>query len=283
MLWAVTFLGDKSNLNVRFIPFSDQRFRAVRKIFLGNENGVWLMTSVRLRNTLVLGLVFPWQMAMADWHGSLAFLSDYQYRGYSKSRSNPVVQGNLDYEHADGWYAGATLSNVSFDDKPNASRASLEARVYAGWGKELFQDLRGDLSVAGYLYDGKVFDKTVDYAELQAAVTYQNWLTARVALAPDAYQSGADVFAYELSSRHDIWDTLQWTTGVGFHQARQLLHVEYFYWNTGLTWHPLHSVALDVRYSDAQTAAPFAGRFPPDEFYPRPLENKWQLSVTVGF
>lgn len=222
--------------------------------------------------------------AAAEWHGSLSFLSDYQYRGYSKSRSNPVVQGNLEYEHRVGWFAGATLSQVSFDDKPNPSRATFEARPYLGWTFNPAQDWRSDLFVMGYLFDGDLFGQAADYAEIYGSVTYRNWLTGRVSLAPNAYQQGADIFNYELSARHELLDNVLLSGGLGYHHAGQLLHTEYFYWNAGATWYPTRHIAVDIRYTDAQPAAPQGeGPFAPNEFYPRPIENKWLLSITLGF
>ena len=230
---------------------------------------------------LLFGLALP---TAAEWHGNLSFLSDYQHRGYSKSRSNPVVQGNLEFEHRTGWYAGATLSQVSFDDKPNLSRASFEARPYLGWGFRLADDWRSDLYVTGYLYDGDLFGKTGHYAEIYGSLTYRNWLTGRVSLAPDAYQQGADIFNYELSARHEVKDNIQLSAGLGYHDAKDLLHTSYFYWNAGATWYPHRHLAVDIRYTDAQPAAPQGeAPFGPDEFYPRPIENKWLLSITLGF
>ncbi|NJD06384.1 MAG: hypothetical protein FIA97_07780 [Methylococcaceae bacterium] len=231
------------------------------------------------------GLLFVAALpAAAEWHGSLSFLSDYQYRGYTKSRSNPVAQGNLEYEHRTGWYAGATLSQVSFDDKPNRSRASFEARPYVGWGFMLADDWRSDLWVTGYLYDGDLFAKTGHYAEIYGSLTYRNWLTGRIALAPDAYQQAADIFNYELSARHDLNDNLQLSAGLGYHDAKKLLHTSYFYWNAGATWYPYRHLAVDIRYTDAQPAAPQGeAPFGPNEFYPRPIENNWLLSITLGF
>jgi len=235
------------------------------------------------RLLVVVGLLLTGPAA-AEWHGSLSFLSDYQYRGYSKSRSNPVVQGNLEYQHRLGWYAGTTLSQVSFDDKPIRDRAGFEARPYFGWTFQPLANWRADLFAMGYLYDGNLFSRPADYAEIYASATYRGWLTGRVSLAPDAYQLGHAIFNYELSGRHQLLDNVQLSAGLGYHHAGQLLHTEYFYWNAGATWYLTHYLALDMRYSDAQPAAPDEDQpFGPDEFYPRPIENKWLLSVTLGF
>jgi len=218
----------------------------------------------------------------AGWHGNVSFVSDYQYRGYTKSRSAPVVQGRLDFDHESGWYAGAAVSQVGFDDKPSPDRAHFEARPYLGWALGLSPDWQADLTASGYLYDGRVFDQSAHYAEISGAVTFRNWLTGRIALAPDAYQRNCDVLTYETQARYDLLDNLQLSAGLGFHQAAKLLDHDYFYWNSGLTWYPTNHLSFDFRYMDAQIqAAHEVHEF--TEFYPRPIENKWVLSVSLGF
>jgi uncharacterized protein (TIGR02001 family) len=234
---------------------------------------------------LAASLWFPLG-ATADWHGSLTFLSDYQHRGYTKSRSNPVIQGKLDYEHQAGWYVGAILSQVSFDDKPSKDRAFMEARPYAGWSRALNDSLRADLSATGYIFNGKVFGQNANYVEIGTSLTYENWLTGRVSVAPNAYNTGVDVLNYEAQVRHDLWDNVLVSGGLGFYQAQKLLERDYFYWNAGVTWYPTHYLSFDIRYVDAALNAYSQSdreHFHVTEFYPRPLQNKWILSVSLGF
>ncbi len=221
--------------------------------------------------------------ANADWHGELSFLNEYIYRGYSKSRGNPVVQGRLDYQGEAGWYAGARLSQVSFDDKVNADRAELEAIPYAGWAFPLSADWKADLSVSGYIYNGKVFSQHANYAEIYGSLNYKDFLTARVAIAPDAYQLNETVTDYELSYRYDILDNLQFSSGLGYYQAGPILEQDFFYWNLGVSWFVTTYLSLDVRYVDAQLEEYHDLSPLQDEFYPRPQENKYLVSLTLGF
>jgi hypothetical protein len=108
--------------------------------------------------------------ASAEWSGSASFATDYVYRGYSKSRGNPVVQGSLEYGHDSGAYADLGISQVSFDDKDYGDRAQVEFRPYLGWSLLLGERWGLDIAATGYLYDGQLFGRDSGYAEVYAAL-----------------------------------------------------------------------------------------------------------------
>ncbi|MFZ2312924.1 MAG: TorF family putative porin [Methylobacter sp.] len=229
-----------------------------------------------------LSLVLWLPVSQADWHGDIKLLSDYVYRGYSKSRGNPVVQGNIDYQDDSGWYAGLAASQVRFDDQKYADRAEIEIKPYLGWSLPLSTDWKGELSVTGYIYDNKIFNHTADYAEFYASLHYKDWLSATASIAPNAYQRHANVADYELTYRRDVLDTVQFSAGLGYNQAGALLGHDYFYWNAGVSWFATSYLSLDVRYVDV--ALPHQDlEDHHDDFYPRQQENKYLFSATLGF
>lgn len=238
-----------------------------------------------LRFAGLLCLLLSTSSAAADWHGELSLLSDYVYRGYSKSRSNPVVQGRLDYEDAVGWFTGVRISQVSFDDRPNSDHADLEVKPYLGWILPLSDNWKTELSAAGYIFNDKVYAHHADYAEFYAALHYQDWLSARASVAPNAYQRHVTALNYELNYRRDILDTIQFSAGLGYYQAKALLELEddYFYWNAGVSWFLTSYLSLDVRYVDVHLDRRHYPVLGYEEFYPRLLENKYLLSLTLGF
>ena len=136
----------------------------------------------------LLYLLLGFASVKAEWHGELSFRSDYVYRGYSKSQGDPVVQGLIDYQSKSGFFGGLGLSQVNFNDNANANRAQLEIKPYLGGIIPLSVDWRAELSVSGYLYNGNVFGQNGDYAEFGASLHYQDWLSAKIAVAPNAYQ-----------------------------------------------------------------------------------------------
>ena len=218
----------------------------------------------------------------AEWQGELKFLSEYVYRGYSKSRGNPVFQGHIDYQDPTGWFAGLGVSQVSFDDSP-ANRSNLEVKPYLGWSLSIVDDWRGELSASGYVYDDKIFAQRAGYAEIHAALHYQDFLSARVSVAPDAYQREQTTLNYELGYRRDILDTLQFSGGLGYYQAGALIGEDFFYWNMGVSWYLTPHLAIDIRYVDVHLEQHHDSGAHHNEFYPRPLENNYLLSFTAGF
>ena len=241
----------------------------------------WRNDLRRLSGTVAIwALVSP---AGAEWHGKASFLTDYVYRGYSLSRGNPVFQGELDYEHESGLYGGLAISQVGFDDKEYGNRAQVQFKPYLGWTLPLAEHWRADFAATGYIFDGPVFGRDSNFSEIYASLNYRQWLTARIAFAPDAYQRGANTLDYEIQGRYDLFDNVQLSAGLGFYQAGQLLDYEYFYWNAGVTWFVHRYVAADLRYVDMDIDShPHPGE-PANHFNPRPLQNKVLFSISVGF
>ena len=234
-----------------------------------------------LRFTGLLCLLLDFSPANADLHEELNFLSDYVYRGYSKSQGNPVVQGHLDYLDDSGWFGGIGLSQVNFDNQ--SEHAEVEIKPYFGWTLPLSDDWRTELSVSGYIYNGKIFAQDADYAEFGAALHYQDWLSGKISVAPNAYQRHAVVPNYELNYRRDILDTLQFSAGLGYYQSGALLGQDNFYWNLGVSWFVTSYLTLDIRYVDVHLNEHYDSGLQNNEFNPRPLENKYLLSITLGF
>lgn len=230
----------------------------------------------------LFSLFFVARLARADWHGSVNFLSDYIYRGYSKNRGNPLVQGHIDYQDDSGWFGGLSVSQVRFDDY-KADRASIEIKPHLGWTWPVTVDWRAELSVSGYIYDNKIFDHYANYAEVYASIHYQDWWSARVSIAPNAYQRQADVIDYEINYRRDILDTVQFSAGLGYNQAGGLVGQDYFYWNVGVSWFLTSYLSADCRYVDVALTPHQGIEDHHDEFYPRPQDNKYLFSITLGF
>lgn len=99
--------------------------------------------------------------------GEALLLSDYRFRGVSRSDEDPAVQGSLTVSSLDGWYAGGR--GTSLDDAGDLGALQLE--LYAGYGTQL--DLATSLD-AGILYyafpDGT---GETDYFEPYASVSHQ--------------------------------------------------------------------------------------------------------------
>ena len=84
---------------------------------------------------------------VAEISGNVALTTDYRFRGYSQTTSDPAVQGGFDYSHDSGFYAGVWGSNVEF-------AGSLELDYYGGYAGQITEALGFDVGAIYYDYPG---------------------------------------------------------------------------------------------------------------------------------
>ncbi len=87
------------------------------------------------------------QAALAEISANVTLTTDYRFRGYSQTTSDPAVQGGFDYSHESGFYAGIWGSNVEF-------AGSLELDYYAGYAGDITDGLGFDVGIIYYDYPG---------------------------------------------------------------------------------------------------------------------------------
>src|SRR4249919_2632937 len=84
--------------------------------------------------------------ADSDFSGYVTAVSEYRFRGISNSDRHPTLQGAVNWQNEDGFYAGAWASGVDFND---VGSTAIELDLYAG--KHI--DLGGtDLNLEAYYY-----------------------------------------------------------------------------------------------------------------------------------
>lgn len=96
--------------------------------------------------------------------GTLAFVSNYVFRGMSQTRNLPAVQGGLTYNTPINFYANLWGSNVSYIGTP----ASVELDTIVGYRNTYGDDFAYDLNLARYNYPGY---KTYNYNEFNSVAT----------------------------------------------------------------------------------------------------------------
>ncbi len=101
--------------------------------------------------------------------GTVSVLSQYRFRGLSRSDGQPAVQGDMTVSHSSGWYGGVTLSSAQ--PGPAVDYGHGEMDLYAGFDHALGHGgLMLDLGARGYLYAGRA---GADLFELSAALHQQ--------------------------------------------------------------------------------------------------------------
>lgn len=108
--------------------------------------------------------------------GEAQILSDYRFRGISRSDEDPAVQANLTVSHASGLYAGTRatsldgLDSFRLRDPQVRDLGELELDLYAGYGADLGGGLSLDAGVMYFVFTGD--DGQADYAEPYASLSY---------------------------------------------------------------------------------------------------------------
>lgn len=180
---------------------------------------------------------------------NIAGVSDYRFRGISQTRTDPAIQGGVDFSK-DLFYAGVWASNVRF---PGDKKTNTEVDLYAGikptWGKANF-----DFGVIYYGYPSQPNGvPAVDYTEVKAAVSYpvgKGTIGANVFYS-DKFGGGlGKAWYYEANAAYPL-EALPKLTLSGA-VGRQTLDKgkDYTTWNLGGTYAITDSVGFDLRYVD---------------------------------
>jgi uncharacterized protein (TIGR02001 family) len=105
---------------------------------------------------LIAPLAFYFQSTHATettspYSANITAASQYVSRGFQQTWGKPALQGGLDYNHANGFYAGTWASTVS---DHFIRDASVEWDVYTGYSRS-FGDLTVGTKVAYYIQGQK--------------------------------------------------------------------------------------------------------------------------------
>ena len=102
-----------------------------------------------LRSAALLLALAAHACAQAQVSGSVALVSDYQYRGVSLSEGKSVPQLTLVYDDPAGWYVAGFASRMRLHYVPSAD---LQYVGYAGYSRRLASGLSWEGGVAAYAY-----------------------------------------------------------------------------------------------------------------------------------
>ena len=105
-------------------------------------------------------------------YGEAKAVSDYRYRGISRSDEDPALQASVTVQGDSGLYAGAWGSTLGgIDDVTTGDIGDVELDVYAGYGTNLGLGTSVDAGVLYYYFpDG---EGETDYFEPYASVSQQ--------------------------------------------------------------------------------------------------------------
>lgn len=119
----------------------------------------------------------PWyeqKILPAPMSATIAFWSNYRFRGISQTSNAPGYNGSLDFEYELApWlttYAGVWASNINFN---GGFKPRVEIDVYGGFkGKLLDNKLGWNVQFIGYLYPGSTGSQALNYFEVMPSLSY---------------------------------------------------------------------------------------------------------------
>lgn len=218
------------------------------------------MKAVYPLSLIVLGLAAPATAQIPDggltFYGEAKAVSDYRFRGISRSEEDPAVQGSLTVQTDSGFYVGAFGSTLDgIGDVMVGDFGAAELDVYAGYGVNLGLGTSVDAGVLYYYFpDG---EGATDYVEPYASVSHQLGplqATAGAKYAPSQKALGDEDMLYlygELEAGIPL-TPLTFTAGGGHQDAGAF--GDYWNWSLGASA-ALGPLEAGVRYVDTDLPA----------------------------
>lgn len=190
--------------------------------------------------------------------GSLTMATDYMFRGISNSNEEFQVQGDFNWGHPSGFYAGVWASNTNFGGAGN----SMELDPYIGFANSIGDSgFSYDVGYWAYTYPGATGD--FDYGELYAIGTYTAgsfYVSPSIWYADNYF--GKDFLDEVSGIAYDVTVGTQLPGGIDL-SARvgeqtfgsNASGLDYFYYDVGVT-KPVGDFSLGLRWHDTDDVQP---------------------------
>ena len=205
----------------------------------------------------------PWyeQKLIHDpFSATIAFWSNYRFRGISQTSNAPGYNGSFDFEMEVfkdiSVYAGVWASNINF-----APRANVEVDVYGGVKGKLFEKLSWNVQAIGYLYPGSPKSPNLYYFEVMPALSWDFGFMevgGGVALSPNlAFNSGFGAWVFgdvTVPIPVSILEPYKFAAfgHIGYQMIQRNANFgtpDYLEWELGIKWE-LFGVKMGVKYGD---------------------------------
>ncbi|HEY7609968.1 MAG TPA: TorF family putative porin [Alphaproteobacteria bacterium] len=118
----------------------------------------------------------PWyeqKIIPAPLSATIAFWSNYRFRGISQTSNAPGYNGSLDFEQEvlpwATFYAGIWASNINFN---GGLKPRVEVDVYGGFKGKVFEKLSWNVQLIGYLYPGSTASQALNYFEVMPSLSW---------------------------------------------------------------------------------------------------------------
>ena len=174
-----------------------------------------LICLLTLASGLVLGRAFATEAGGLS--AEIAVASDYVFRGFSRTASEPALQAGLRYRHRKGLVAGAWASTVRFDyDGQFADNVRrLELLAFSGYAATFKRGWSGSALLVRYQYPEADQEVDKSYTEANFSIYYRELFSLTVAYTPGFLRSDQSGFFVELSGRYPLTRRFDLSAGIG--------------------------------------------------------------------
>lgn len=190
-----------------------------------------------------------------DFSGTVAFTSDYMFRGITQNDEEPAIQGSLDYSYKlnnkASLYLGVWGSNVDFNDN---DEANIEMDWYGGTTFNV-DEFSFDIGAIYYTYPGAADSLNYDYYEFKGSAGYDfkvASITGTVNYTPENFGKSGNAEYYQLAGEIPLPKGFT----LNGHIGRQMIDKEavfgkpdYTDWAVGIAYN-LKGVDIKVEYID---------------------------------
>ena len=131
---------------------------------------------------VLLGSALAAMPALADetdppsdftFHGQAAVVSDYRFRGLSRSSGDPAVQGGIELSHISGFYAGLNVASLDLGNAgplTDPVHSDMQVDIYGGWTGPVTGAWNADVGLLYYAFPAGNFGKA-EFFEPYAALS----------------------------------------------------------------------------------------------------------------
>jgi len=186
---------------------------------------------------------------------SLAFTTDYVYRGLSQNAEDATFQVSLDFEHPTGVFAGVWASDTEIPAFPPAVHPrELEVDYYLGYRRSLSTRWSADVTALFYTYPDADSRRDYNYFEAMASLHYRDRFTLTVGHTEDLQGLDLPATSYEASFRAPLVHRIDFDFGYGYWDTERVFGEGYAYWSAGFSrafdrWH------VSVQFIDTDSTA----------------------------
>jgi uncharacterized protein (TIGR02001 family) len=140
--------------------------------------------------------------AQAQVSGSVALVSDYQYRGVSHTSGAAAPQLTLAYDHPDGWYVAGFASRIRPRYAPSTAAQYIG---YAGFARRLASGRSWEAGVASYALPAS---SELNYREVFGGLASER-VSARLSYSPSYLGTGTSTAYAEVNASHPLRENLR--------------------------------------------------------------------------